>query len=160
MSKIIYLLFLFSFSLSDSSIGLNRYKVHFPSPTKHDLDKGFMESHITLSSNQIFINIDSQEKWTLYIKSASLMKVISNNMIQWKVKGQSNNQYQFLSNQKTYIKNGMNPEKVELVFRLNLDWFTQIGNYNFDIILSLDTDNNSVVYPTKKPKKPKKVIKR
>ena len=139
MISSIYLLLFIHFLFPTTDIHLNNHTLTFPSPTKYDLDQGFIESHVILSSNNIFINIDSQDPWILYIQSTSLLSGKFNNMIEWKIKGESNKNYQFLSQQKTYVKDGFGSEKIELVFRLSIDWFTHPGNYSFDIMLSTNT---------------------
>jgi len=135
----------YSFSQTDETI-LNIYEVRiqFPVPSSEDLHRGYLDAHIS-SSGPLYVQIDSPEgtPWQLNIKTTDpYFSPVHYHKphydLLWKQHHEPDALFRPVNLQEFGVMTGTSSLRIELDFRIHLDWDDPPGEYNLDVIFELE----------------------
>ena len=130
-----------------SQISISSHKIVFSGFTPEDLDNGYKTANFTYTY-PITINIQSQDRWIIYIQSDDIIANSSINSfpvqnIEWKHAQSSDNDFKPLSINKQIVANSNSfPNNIQLNFRVKANWLTPPGQYFFPINIYLEESRN------------------
>ena len=142
----VVLIILYASKPLNGQLYINRLSIRFPVPTAQDLDRGYVESHLSLGQSDLSIqtSVPGMTAWKLYITTEQPFFTPANlnkphNDILWKLRDESESKYRPVGLQRTLVSTGRSTRNIELDFRLVLEWTDPPAEYIAEILFSLET---------------------
>ena len=118
-------------------------RIQFPIPVSEDLHRGYIDAHVS-SSGPLPIQIDVPEgtAWQVNVRTSDLyFSPVQYHKphydLLWKQHHEPDALFRPLSLQEFGIMTGTSSTRIELDFRLKIDWSDLPGEYNLDVIFDL-----------------------